>query len=546
MYISNLKIKYNKFKKIFFLIFVVLFFSFLGANNAMATGNVYGWAWTENIGWISFNDVGLKSDGTESADPTGLAIPAGINSSDPHFGIHYGVNIEENGELTGYAWSENIGWIKFNDNYDSTYDDGYPAPPYNSVQTGLDGTGYPLSGWARACSVFASGCSGALNLNRGGWDGWIKMQDGAYIDSKFDPAQFRNWVWGGNPDSDPNKSVIGWGTFNCKEGGVGGTSVCLNTTDPDSPVNYRVVTTFCGACAVDGDCSLGEVCCTGVCCDGVCCAEECCDGVCIDDECRPEEPPEIIQWPPPDEPLGTPPLERELQENRCSNSITFQWKYVKSISDIEESKFDFQISSTDWSDLQSNNCPGICEVNLLGISHTTYPRDTNSYRNSYPVPVKATPTTFGGNYLTYKTNYYWRVRVYDQNDPALASIWYEGQPFETWLHSYPYAKFNSNWPNNTFTWVNKSAPISFTNDSRCYDIDNNYADCASYYWDFGDGSNNTDESPSYTYTSTDNLTKTYPVQLTVCDTDDYCCTASQNMTVKNPMNVPQWQEISPF
>jgi len=60
--------------------------------------NVWGWAWSENIGWISFN------------------------------GVNYGVNIDPaSGDFSGYAWSENIGWIKFDPA------GPYPNPPINSA-----------------------------------------------------------------------------------------------------------------------------------------------------------------------------------------------------------------------------------------------------------------------------------------------------------------------------------------------------------------------------------------------------------------------------
>ena len=54
-------------------------------------GNMNGFAWSETIGWISFN----------SGD-SGTCTPA-----------TYGVSIDEDGYLEGYAWSENIGWIQF-------------------------------------------------------------------------------------------------------------------------------------------------------------------------------------------------------------------------------------------------------------------------------------------------------------------------------------------------------------------------------------------------------------------------------------------------
>ncbi|MDD3427592.1 MAG: prepilin-type N-terminal cleavage/methylation domain-containing protein [Caldisericia bacterium] len=53
-----------------------------------ANGNLAGWAWSENFGWISF----------ASTTP-----------------VTYGVTVATStGEFDGYAWSENIGWISFN------------------------------------------------------------------------------------------------------------------------------------------------------------------------------------------------------------------------------------------------------------------------------------------------------------------------------------------------------------------------------------------------------------------------------------------------
>ena len=111
----------NKSKFIFFLIAIVFAFSIFGVSQAKASGNVYGWAWTSNIGWISFNNLGLAD------------IPGGGGS------IDYGVNIESNGNLTGYAWSENIGWINFRptiDSYSPTFPDGTTTNYAKVILTG--------------------------------------------------------------------------------------------------------------------------------------------------------------------------------------------------------------------------------------------------------------------------------------------------------------------------------------------------------------------------------------------------------------------------
>mgnify|MGYP000213595344 CR=1 FL=1 len=58
-----------------------------------ASGNLSGWAWSENFGWICFNC--LTDNSCASSD--------------------YKVIVDQDtGEFNGYAYSENIGWISFN------------------------------------------------------------------------------------------------------------------------------------------------------------------------------------------------------------------------------------------------------------------------------------------------------------------------------------------------------------------------------------------------------------------------------------------------
>ena len=107
------------------------------------------------------------------------------------------------GNISGYAWSSNIGWIRF--------DPGIAEPPRINLATG--GT----SGWAQACAVFQSGCSGALrpDYERGGWDGLIQLS-GVASDAGRSPYGLRfdntsgmflpnNFAWGSD--------IIGWINF---------------------------------------------------------------------------------------------------------------------------------------------------------------------------------------------------------------------------------------------------------------------------------------------------------------------------------------------
>ena len=181
------------------ILFFIAAFGFLPLKNARAgsSDNVSGWAWSENIGWISFNCT---------------------NNGCP--GANYGVKVSTStGIFSGYAWSENVGWINF------APAGTYPASPNYQACLDLPGSGqtcdgvgdYMISGWVRACSVFQSGCSGALATStvRGDWDGWIKLRGTNYglsLDTGVNEVD--NWSWGG--DDVTTTAVIGWVSFNRK------------------------------------------------------------------------------------------------------------------------------------------------------------------------------------------------------------------------------------------------------------------------------------------------------------------------------------------
>jgi len=195
--------------------------------------NVWGYAWSENIGWISFSCQNCDSDLDGNLD--GDACGSGSS-------IDYGVDIDPNtGLFSGYAWSENIGWIQF--------DAGYPTgetPTYSACLdlpgTGqvCDGTGdYTVSGWARVLAPVGQPFSVS-----GGWDGWIKLSgswaDGVTLNSTPDPSEFEGWAWGSD--------VVGWVSFNrtnCDTDGDGksngGTGCPISGT---TVANYKVMTSL--------------------------------------------------------------------------------------------------------------------------------------------------------------------------------------------------------------------------------------------------------------------------------------------------------------
>jgi hypothetical protein len=169
---------------LFIIVFSVGFFIIREAR-AGAGENVYGWAWSENIGWISFNNT---SGGGA---------------------VSYGVNIDAGGNLSGYAWSENIGWISFNAGDLA----GCPIAPCAAT---IDlGSGL-VAGWARALAPVGRPLS-----ETGGWDGWIRLSgtwaNGVILNFVPDPSEFESWAWGG--DDNDEEAVIGWISFNNVSGG---------------------------------------------------------------------------------------------------------------------------------------------------------------------------------------------------------------------------------------------------------------------------------------------------------------------------------------
>jgi len=73
----------------------------------LSTYCLEGRLWAENIGWIILGDGSPQEDDTNCSD-SGLSYS---NTSANDFGVNFDT---ATGKLSGYAWGENIGWIKFN------------------------------------------------------------------------------------------------------------------------------------------------------------------------------------------------------------------------------------------------------------------------------------------------------------------------------------------------------------------------------------------------------------------------------------------------
>ncbi|TSC96584.1 MAG: hypothetical protein Athens071426_365 [Parcubacteria group bacterium Athens0714_26] len=216
---------------VFFAVFV--FIVSLQKNNLVSNAQVNpsamdlsGWAWSDNIGWISFNCNNVGAYGCAA--------------------VNYKVTVDNDGNLTGWAWSENIGWIMFNP------PGSYPETPNYSSKV----SDSKIVGWARACAGTVGG--DCVSVSRSdGWDGWIKMSG---VSTGGDPyglsveqgtGKIIGFAWGGE--------VMGWMSFS---GDTYYTVInipisCAITADPNSltivpPDTFKPVT-------LSWDCGSGGI-----------------------------------------------------------------------------------------------------------------------------------------------------------------------------------------------------------------------------------------------------------------------------------------------
>ena len=193
----------NNFRQNFSLLFLFFFFSFSFLINTQKTyaqapsiTELYGWAWSDNIGWISFNSCEVLQSG---------ALDCGA--------VDYSVNVGGiTGEITGTAWSDNIGWVEFGGL--SSFPFGSGTVDGNAKIDMVAGNG-AITGWFRACAGTISGDCSTMDPQVDGWDGWVRLSGSFHTSPDlsgnggvtFDSANNRiiGKAWGG--------PVIGWIDF---------------------------------------------------------------------------------------------------------------------------------------------------------------------------------------------------------------------------------------------------------------------------------------------------------------------------------------------
>ncbi len=339
------------------------FFAFAGWTQAGSTDHLFGWAWSENIGWVSFNCTNENT--CDSVD--------------------YGTDIENSGDraFSGQAWSENIGWISF-----ERSETGAPpeADPVNNgncdnciawLDTSADPT--EARGWARALA-------GADDPGDG-WDGWIRLDsdaggyEGVNLNKNPDPDEFEGWAWG--------DEVVGWISLNSNNIGNGN----------DYSVNYN-------------------------------------------------REPEVVSIDDVSFSKGAVP--------QCLSYELIEWTYEDEENDPQSA---YRVQADTNSDFSSPEYDS-GKVNSSAKQHRTQ-------------------VTTAASGLNFNTNYYWRVKVWDELDGDSDWKEYDNNPDRTSLHPYTGADFS--WePPGPFA---REESVDFTHESTEpeKDVDINY------HWTFEDG-----------------------------------------------------------
>jgi hypothetical protein len=158
---------------IFLIVFLILSgFIFViqkvrGATNIVSSPTTNRWAWNDIIGWIdsfstnrtwvtsaeiqgyasstAIGDIAFNCDPNTGDPPGSTGAPAGSNCS-----INYKVSNDGGGNLSGWAWSDTIGWISFcgNSSGGSTWNgSAWVCPASSTYQVKINSSGL-FSGWA--------------------------------------------------------------------------------------------------------------------------------------------------------------------------------------------------------------------------------------------------------------------------------------------------------------------------------------------------------------------------------------------------------------
>lgn len=143
---------------------------------------VKGYMWTDNIGWMILSSKICDTNNNGQYD-SGDVAPSGCPTSGT--AVAFGVLHDTiTGNLSGYAWSDHVGWISFNET--SGCPSGTCQPKIVSDK---------IQGWVKAKTADGNG-----------WDGWISLGKQSGDTITYGPTRtgddFFGYPWG--------SEVVGW------------------------------------------------------------------------------------------------------------------------------------------------------------------------------------------------------------------------------------------------------------------------------------------------------------------------------------------------
>ncbi len=145
--------------------------------------NVFEWAWSGSIGWISMNCVNTGTCG---------AVDYGVTFVDVEGQIGWA-------HLMGWAWSETVGWICFGQSCSGTTPEG--GAPYAQYRDEYNSKIDELYGWAK---IDALGDDGWISLNCENLNECMISNYHTVLDpltGEFEKGNFNDhWAWGGTDD----------------------------------------------------------------------------------------------------------------------------------------------------------------------------------------------------------------------------------------------------------------------------------------------------------------------------------------------------------
>lgn len=273
---------------------------------------ITGYLWSDTVGWISAN----------CSNDSSCAV------------VDYNLEVGTDGTVSGYAWSEHIGWVSA----ESSDVSGCPSSP--CTPTLISGN---LTGWFRA---LAGGTA-----QSGGWDGFISLSGASYGVTESG-NNFAGYAWGSD--------VVGWVDFSQAD-----------LAPPPAPLCADTAGNFCSGTTRmyrDENCAESTL--------------EVCSYACSPAACVPPPAPQAVSF-------GDFSGHLQVQPSLVipGTSVRVYWN----LTNVVVSSCSVTGSNGDsWAGLANSGTDGVVSSPI--IEQTTYTLSCNSLPEAYPPSIAETET----------------------------------------------------------------------------------------------------------------------------------------------------------